>query len=153
VRHRALFYSLREADTIIRSSPSRLAQTTDRYWSVQQSEGAWKPDRAPRLKVGWHPHELVFLAQGAAPYTLVYGAARVGAAGAPVDAVLDALDEADRARRIRIATLDTPRSLGGGDALKPAVPVRQIALWAVLIIAVAALAFAATRLFRDSTTG
>lgn len=151
LRHRALFYSLRESDSVIRSSPAPIAQTTDRYWTVETaSAGGWTPARAPRLKIGWHPHELVFLAQGAPPYTLVYGSARVGAADAPVDALLATLDDAERASRVRLATLDEPRSLGGADALKPTLPLQQIALWAVLIVAVAALAFLAMRLFRDT---
>jgi hypothetical protein len=152
-RHRGLFYSLRESDSVIRNAPVAVVQTTDRYWTAETaSEGGWKAERTPRLKVGWHPHELVFLAQGAPPYTLVYGSASAGAADAPVDALLATMDEAERASRIRLATLDAPRTLGGADALKPALPLRQVALWAVLIVAVGALAFLAMRLFRDAGT-
>jgi hypothetical protein len=150
-RHRGLFYSLRESDSVIRNSPMPIAQTTDRYWSAETStQGGWKTGRAPRLKIGWHPHELVFLAQGAPPYTLVYGSARAGAADAPVGALLATMDEAERARRIRPATLDAPRILGGADALKPALPLKQVALWSVLIVAVGALAVLAMRLLRDA---
>jgi hypothetical protein len=152
LRHRALFYSVRESDTVIRNSPLPVAQTTDRYWTAETaSQDGWKPGRAPRLRVGWHPHELVFLAQGAPPYTLVYGSARVGAADAPVEALLATMDEGERASRIHLAALEAPRTLGGADALKPVLPLRQVALWAVLVVAVGVLAFMAIRLFRDTT--
>jgi hypothetical protein len=148
LRYSGLFYALQESNSVVRSSPARIAQATDRYWSVETTrDGGWKPGRAPRLKVGWHPHELVFLAQGAPPYTLVYGSARVGAADAPVDALLAS---ADGANRVRLATLGASRSLGGADALKPAPPLRRIVLWAVLVVAVGALAFLAMRVFRDT---
>jgi hypothetical protein len=148
-RHSGLFYSLTEGTDTIRNEPARIAPVTDRYWSVETTrDGGWT--RPPRLEVGWHPHELVFLAQGAPPYTLVYGSARVGAGEAPVDALLAALDDDDRERRIRPATLEAPRTLGGADALTPAPPVRRIALWSVLIVAVGVLAWFAMRAFRET---
>jgi hypothetical protein len=149
-RHSGLFYSLRENDQPLRNSPAWLPQTTDRYWSVERAgSGRWPTDRAPRLKVGWHPHELVFVAQGAAPYTLAYGSARIAAADTPVDALLASLDEADRGYQVRDATLDPPRALGGPEALTPPAPVRRTVLWTVLAAAVAVLAWIAIRTFRD----
>ena len=152
-RHRGLFYSLQEATGAIRSEPARTAPTLDRYWSLQRADGReWAPARAPRLKVGWHPHEIVFVAQGAAPFTLAYGSARVGPADAPVEALLARLDESDRTNQVRTATLDSPRTLGGADALTPPTPVRRLVLWGVLVAAVVVLAFLAFRLFRDTNT-
>ncbi|MGH9347361.1 MAG: DUF3999 domain-containing protein [Vicinamibacterales bacterium] len=151
MRHTGVFYALKESDTTIRSSPAHVARTTDRYWTIETTrEGGWKRERAPRLTVGWHPHELLFLAQGAPPYTLVYGSARIGPTDAPVDVLLATLSDADRAERVRLATLGEARSLGGEAALTPPTPVRRTVLWAVLVAAVAALAFVAIRLFRDT---
>ena len=153
IRHTGLFYSLQEADGAIRSAPARIASATDRFWSIERAGGAgWTVARAPRLKIGWHPHELVFVAQGPAPYTLVYGSARVEAADAPVDALLGSLDEAERARQVRPATLGPPRSLGGADALTPPPPLRRAMLWTILVGAVALLAWFAIRTFRDTNT-
>jgi hypothetical protein len=149
LRHAGLFYSLRESNDTIRGKPARIAMTTHRYWTLETTrERGWV--RAPQLRVGWHPHELVFLAQGAGPYTLVYGNARIEAADAPVEALLAAFDDAERERRTRPASLDTPRSLGGADALTPPRPLKQIALWSVLIVAVGMLAFLAARVMRDA---
>jgi hypothetical protein len=150
IRHRGLFYSLQEASGGIRSEPAAMTSAADRYWSLQRTGAGWAQARSPRLSIGWHPHELVFVAQGAAPYTLVYGSARVDAADAPVDALLARLDESDRIDQVRAATLEPARSLGGAAALTPPRPVRRFVLWGVLVAAVAMLALLAMRLFRES---
>lgn len=154
LRHVGVFYALRESDTQLRSQTARVTPTTDRHWTLETARrDGWSRERPPRLKIGWHPHELLFLAQGAAPYTLVYGSVRTQAAEAPVDAILSSLTDSDRTNRVRLATLGPSRSLGGDAALHPPIPLRQLALWGVLVIAVAALAFVAVRLFRDTTSG
>jgi hypothetical protein len=153
IRHTGLFYSLQEANGAIRSAPARIASVADRYWSLERGGGAaWTIARAPRLKIGWHPHELVFVAQGPAPYLLAYGSARVAAADAPLDALLRSLDEAERARQVRAAAVGSPRSLGGAAALAPPPPLRRVLLWTILATAVALLAWLAIRTFRDTST-
>lgn len=150
-RQSGLFYRLQESNGVVQGAAARIAQTSDRYWRVEPTRGGeWKRERAPRLKVGWHPHELVFVAQGSAPYTLVYGSARTRTADAPVEALLASLDESERTNQVRPATLDAPRNLGGPAALAPAPPYRRIVLWAVLVAAVGALALLAMRVLRDT---
>jgi hypothetical protein len=152
LRHSGIFYAVDDPGGAIRNPPARIALTSDRHWRVETTaERGWSSGRAPRLLVGWYPHELVFLAQGPPPYTLVYGSARVGAADAPVDALLARLEEASRTSRVFVATLDEPRTAGGADALKPAPPVRRMVLWAVLIAAVAVLAMLALRVVRTTS--
>jgi hypothetical protein len=151
IRHRGLFYSLQEATGAIRSEPARIAPAAERFWSVERAGGeAWPPARLPRLKIGWQPHELLFVAQGPPPYTLVYGSARVAAADAPLDALLESLDEAERARQVRVGTPAPARDLGGAAALTPAPPVRRAILWTILAVAVGVLAWVAIRTFRDT---
>jgi hypothetical protein len=153
LRHSGIFYAVDDPGGAIRNPPARIALTSDRHWRIETTaERGWTTGRAPRLVVGWHPHELVFLAQGSPPYTLVYGSARVSASDAPVDALLARLEEASRTSRVLVATLDEPRTAGGADALKPAPPVRRMVLWAVLIAAVAALAMLALRVVRDTNS-
>jgi hypothetical protein len=153
-RHSGLFYALQGPSGSIHSSYAHIDAASERYWDVETTkEGGWKPNRAPRLKVGWHPHELFFVAQGAAPYTLAYGSARVGPANAPVDELLATLDQRGRETQVRLATVGESRTLGGAEALKPAptpLPWKRIVLWGVLIAAVAALAVLASRLFRET---
>lgn len=155
VQHSGLFYTLQGPSGPIRSSYSRINRTPERYWSIETNrEAGWK-NRAPRLKVGWHPHELLFVARGTAPYVLAYGSARVAPADAPVDQLLASLNQAGHeTAAIPLATLGAPHTLGGADALMPApetLPWKRIALWGVLIVAVGLLAILAMRLFRDTT--
>jgi hypothetical protein len=156
-RHTGLFYVLQAATGVIHNADARIDVTRERFWSVETTrEGGWKQNRAPRLRVGWHPHELLFVARGTGPFTLAYGSGRVGPADAPVDELLASLDSTVRAKQIREATLGEPQTLGGTDALKPAptpIPWRRVVLWGVLIAVVAALAFMATRLFKESERG
>ena len=152
--HSGLFYVLQGPDGPIRSPYAHIGRTTERYWTVEtMREGGWKQNRAPRLKVGWHPHELVFVARGAAPYTLAYGSGRVGPADAPVGELLASLNQAGGGAQVRVATLSQPHNLGGADALEPPptpLPWKRIVLWAVLIVAVGGLAVVAARLLRET---
>lgn len=150
-RYTGLFYTLTESGAAIQNPAARITETADRYWSVETTRpGGWT--RAPRLRVGWHGYEIVFLAQGEAPYTLVYGSGRVEPAEAPVEEVLARLDAAEREQQIRTATLGAPRDLAGDAVLKPGLPVKRIVLWSVLVIVVGALGILAARLARDATS-
>jgi hypothetical protein len=150
-RHAGLFYVLRESDSVVRSGATPIQRTTDRYWRVVTTRpGGWKGGAAPRLKIGWHPHEVVFVAHGPAPYTLVYGSGRVAGDDAPVDALLASLNDSDIGSRVHRATLDAPHTLGGTDALAAAPQYRRFVLWGVLIVAVGALALFAMRTFRET---
>jgi hypothetical protein len=154
VRHTGLFYAFR--DTGVRSTPAWIPADTDRYWSIRTSagrsggrEGGSPVERAPRLRIGWHPHELLFVAKGAAPYLLAYGSARVPVADAPMDALLARLTEAGRASQVREASAGTPRDLGGAAALTPARDTKRLVLWFVLGLSVTLLALVALRTFRE----
>jgi hypothetical protein len=150
VRHSGLFYSLAESDTRLTNAPAVVARTVDRYWNMEtERDGGWG-GRPPRLKVGWYPQELLFVARGDGPYTLAYGSGRVGRDDTPIDAVLANLDEESR-QRIREATLGAPYDLGGRDVLAAPRSWRREVLWAVLIGAVLVLGVFALRLFRESS--
>jgi hypothetical protein len=151
VRYSGLFYSLSEGGDTIRNTPARVGRITDREWLLEPvGRATWRPDRLPRLKLGWRPHELLFLARGAGPYTLAYGSARVDAEDAPVDALLATLGGANPAEGAGTATLGMPRDLAGEEALNPPPPLRRLTLWAVLIVAVLALGALALGVLRDT---
>lgn len=149
--HTGVFYALADAVGRVTGPAALIERTTDRYWMLETSrDGGWERGRLPRLQLGWLPHELVFLAQGDAPYTLAYGSARAGRTDQPVDELLASLSARDGVDRTRPATLGEPHNLAGAEALQPAPPWRRLGLWAVLIGAVLALAWFALRAFRDS---
>jgi hypothetical protein len=150
-RHSGLFYSLAESDTRLTSTPAAIARTVARYWTIEtERDGGWG-GRPPRLKVGWYPQELLFVARGDAPYTLAYGSGRVVRDDAPIDAVLANLDEESR-QRIREATLGAPYDLGGNDVLAAPRSWRREVLWTLLIGAVLVLGVFALRVFRESSS-
>ena len=151
LRYSGLFYALREPDGVLRSNTARISRVSDRYWRLDGGRGSdWTSKTAPRLKLGWHPHEIVFVARGPAPYMLVYGSGRVSASEAPVDALLASLSESDLSSRVGQATLGEPHDLGGAGALSAAPPYRRLALWGILVAAVIALAVVAIRTFREA---
>ena len=149
LRHSGFFYALADARGTVRNSPAHISRTTDRYWSIENSTGrSRQPGREPRIQIGWHPHELVFVAQGSPPYTLAYGNTRAPAADAPVDTLLATLKRDARDGHVMTGTLEEARTVAGADALKRAP--RRIVLWVILLAVVAVLAVLAMRIFRES---
>ena len=97
------------------------------------------------LRAGWLPHELVFMAQGAGPYTLAVGNPQVQP-GADLLAPMLTGGQADAP--LGRAVLGEWRSLGGEERLRPATDITRIALWAVLGLGVALLGAMAWHLGR-----
>ena len=150
-RHSGLFYTLTEATTRLASAPASISRTDERYWTVETArDGGWG-GRPPRLKLGWYPQELLFVARGDGPYTLAYGSGRVSSADAPIDAVLANLRDGDQGR-IRDATLGAPYDLGGAEMLAAPRSRRREVLWVVLVGAVLIFGGVALRLFRESSS-
>jgi hypothetical protein len=104
-------------------------------------------DGEPSLRVGWLPHEVVFLARGEAPYTLAFGS---GAARAPVASMRSVPSGATILR----ASFAESRTLGGESRLQPVVPEKGFAmksavLWGTLVLGVLLLGWMAYRLTRE----
>jgi hypothetical protein len=121
-----------------------------RYWIVRTD-----PDKggfggaAPELEVQWRAAQLVFVARGEEPFTLAFGNPQARSALLPVASVIPAyephaemaLPEAVAGKLERTTTMQDQ-----WPAFMQDVPPRKLALWAVLIGAVALLAFMAWRL-------
>jgi hypothetical protein len=133
-----------------RSAAQVLAGVTrDRYWRLSSRTPA---DAVPRLRLGYRPEVMIFVAQGAPPYALVAGSGRAVRARSPVPQLVDAL-------RVRHgsgwqpanATLGTPAELAGADALTPA-PARRDwkswLLWSILVVGALVVAGFAFSLMR-----
>jgi hypothetical protein len=121
-----------------RSAPKRLGlETRDRYWRLLPSAG--HAASAPRLQLGYQPEVMLFLAQGAPPYALAAGSGRAHRTDAPLQPMIAALRQQRGAQwQPALAVLtDTPQSLGGTDALRPAsTPLdwKRLLLWALLVL-------------------
>jgi len=98
---------------------------------------------ALRLQGSWSPSEIEFLAHGSPPYLLAYGNTEVGAAATDLSVIpSEAL--------VATATLASRSVLGGEGRIAADGPLdKRTVLWAVLVLAVAALAIMSRRLARD----
>lgn len=121
-------YRIGSGDDGQRSQPQPVGRgIRDREWKlVPRTPSA----QAPRLRLGWRPETLVFVAQGTPPYRLVAGSARAARGDAPVAQSLDAI------RRVRgdgwqppVATAGAIQPLAGERALRPAPAQRDWRTW------------------------
>ena len=97
------------------------------------------------LRIGWLPHELVFMVQGEGPFTLASGNPSVQ----PGPALLARmLEHGGSSTPMGSAALGAWRTLGGEERLKTPRPYMRIALWAVLCLGVALLGAMAWHLAR-----
>lgn len=126
----------------------------------QRLSGAGLPLRGPQarlrivmqgpqapLRVGWRPHELVFMTQGEGPYTLALGNPSV-AGGADLLAPMLAQGGLGAAP-LGKAALGPWEPLGGAERLLPARNFTKLILWAVLGLGVALLGAMAWHLARN----
>jgi len=131
----------------------------ERYWMLRvDQKGGGLGTGEVRLEIGWLPHELVFAARGAPPFTLAYGNDKVKPGAAPLAMVLP--------QRPDGTTPSAPAAVVGASAARAdtsfaAQPlrfvrelterrdVRQWLLWSALIAGVLLLGWMAVRLLRD----
>ncbi|HZF17026.1 MAG TPA: DUF3999 domain-containing protein [Steroidobacteraceae bacterium] len=151
------FYRLTGAGGELTSGWVAIGDDNDRYWRVKiDVDRGGLGKRAPKLTLGWIPHELVFIARGDGPFQLVYGNAGALPAQAAVESILPALATAGGgASRVTIAmaSLGPQQALGGESRLSQppaAYPWKTTLLWVVLGLGVVILAFMALRLARDT---
>ncbi len=99
------------------------------------------------LRVGWVPHELVFMAQGEGPFTLALGNPGVQAGPDLLGSMLSS--EGMGGTPMGTAELGAWKSLGGEERLRPARSYTKMLLWAVLGLGVAMLGAMAWHLARN----
>src|SRR5690606_37973803 len=121
-------YAIGSGGDTNRSAPQPLTGITrDRQWKLVGAEGV---GLAPKLRLGWRPEALVFIAQGTPPYRLVAGSGRAQREDAPVGQSLDAIRGVQGADwRPAAAALGTMQPLAGEAALLPAAALRDWRAW------------------------
>jgi hypothetical protein len=143
---RAGFYRLKSADGGQQNSPIRIGVDADRYWQARILNSGGLPQSPLRLHVEWIPNEVTFLAEGSAPFLLVYGNASAPRGEADLSHLPTTLEVAP-------ATLGPPQALGGPARLiakSAPYPWTRIALWSVLIFAVLLLAWMARGIAKET---
>jgi hypothetical protein len=98
------------------------------------------------LRVGWLPHELVFMPQGPGPFTLAVGSHSAKRGPDMLAAMLG--DKKIGTLRPGTAVIAAPVVLGGEDRLLPEPNHAGLVLWAVLGLGVVLLGFMAWQLVR-----
>jgi hypothetical protein len=150
------FYRLKSDDAEVASGWVSIDLNTDRYWLVRVDRDGGFGSGAPKLTLGWVPHELVFIARGSGPFQLAYGSATAMPDESPVESILSQISEpGDGKSLVTIVTATlAPRVVLGGEGrrlpLPPPFPWKSVALWAALAIGVIVLAWMAMRLARES---
>jgi hypothetical protein len=71
--HEGLFYRVSRNDNEIEAGPARLAPSRASQWRVKIYTG--QVSDGLKLRVGWRPDQMLFLAQGEGPYSLATGRA------------------------------------------------------------------------------
>lgn len=143
---RSGFYRLKSSGAELVNGDVVVAPDSDRYWLARvdlRSNGLGSGQ--PKLKVAWAPHEVVFLARGAGPFTLAFGnAATLGFPGR--------IPELPQGAHVLYAKLGERETLCGESCLESSTSAgssKPTVLWGVLVVAVMFLVYMASRLLRE----
>ena len=151
-----VFYTLQAEGAAIARDVCAFPPTADRLWRLQIFEdgvGVDKTGRVPSLELGWRAAELLFVARGKAPYTLVFGSGKAGGSGMGGESqmLLETVADSEQ-KMMRQAKAGKRFELGGEKALQPLpppLPWQRWLLWAVLGAGVALLAAMVRRLWLE----
>jgi hypothetical protein len=147
-RYTGALYTLERNGLLLRPNSLRLVGVRDRYWRLSGIEPMPTAALSAELTVAWKPQELIFLAEGTAPYLLAVGRAT------PLPEKTDyagALEKITRPDLDANATVGSRLELGGDDKLTAdqTIPWRRYLLWAILAGGVAAVGIMVVRLMRQ----
>ncbi|MDJ0654419.1 MAG: DUF3999 family protein [Xanthomonadales bacterium] len=145
-------YHIGQGDEVVMSSPVAVNRVRSGRFKVVINRG--QPDAPLQLELGWRPDRLIFLAQGASPYTLAAGRAAAAGENFPMHSVY--ADNAivrlsSSSGRASAASLGPRYLLGGPEHLQAGdvMDMRKMALWIGLILAVAFVGFMAVKVTRE----
>lgn len=143
----AFFYHLTGDVEDIENEPAEIPRTRARHWRVEIDGGTGHS--APTLTLGWQPEFLRFTPRAPGPFYVAYGSAKAQPAQSDLEAVILAIEATGEEVGIAEVGVLSTLPLGGASALRQPLPWTRMALWAVLLVAVAVLGWMALRLVRQ----
>ena len=148
-RKNIIQYRLNIGDAKLQSDAFSFRPNSDRYWKLELTdESGFTADQLPEIRAGWKQEQLVFLAQGTAPFRLAYGNPNIK----PVNNT--GLTQLVRSFEDTGAIPDTvtvgqPQQIRDMPGIEKKIPWKKIGLWALLLIGTAVLAYMALSLYRQ----
>jgi hypothetical protein len=147
------FYWLVRDGADIQSPALEIGRHTARYWIARLDPNSPPPGGGPpTLEVEWRPAQLVFVARGDGPFTLAFGNPEVKRAVLDTNQLIPGYE---RGAELKLAKAEVGTVTSGEIKRDWIVSItgganpRKLALWAVLIVAVIALAVMAYRLMKQ----
>jgi hypothetical protein len=162
---RGVAYRLRQAEAEIGSPDIAVGASSERYWLIRvDPRGGGIGGGMPALNAGWVPHQLVFAARGAPPFTLAYGNRGAQPGSLPIESLIPGYkDDAGAAVRaaktgaqptvnVQAASPQPQKALGGEARLQEQIDWKRWSLWGVLGVGVLVLGAMAWRLVKQLGT-
>jgi hypothetical protein len=150
----ATFYRISRDKTEIASPAHALPGMRARYWRVHFDSDNKALPATLQLEIGWRPHQLVFLASGAAPYTLAFGNRHAKSASFPLATLLPGYRAGDELKLPLASTGPLVSRATESDSLMDKwrdMEWKPLLLWAILISGVALLGWMAWRIKKEMT--
>ena len=149
----ATFYRLIRDGAEIQSPAVEIGPRRARYWSIRLDPRS-PPigDALPALEVQWRPAQIVFVARGDKPYRLAFGNPEARAAILSVNELIPGYEPRAELKlpEAKVGEVSTTNAADGAwRRLVGDTNPRKLVLWAVLVAAVLALGWMASRLRRE----
>jgi hypothetical protein len=151
-RYQGLLYDLQQEGEHLHNPDIMPMVNSHRYWRLHVYADAGQLGGEPVLRLGWIPEQLLFIAQGEAPFTLAFGSARVSEVSYTLSQLIGGQSPTQQDKLIKSARLGTRVELGDESRLQPEKPPRDwkgYTLWAVLILGVLLLSYMVLRLYKQ----
>lgn len=162
---RTMLYRLRQPAGEIASPDITVGTSSERWWMIRiDQRGGGIGGGLPVLNAGWVPHQLVFAARGAAPFTLAYGNRGAHGGALPIESLIPGYRD-DAGASVRVAktggqptvnvqatSAQPQKELGGEARLQEQIDWKRWSLWGVLGLGVLVLGAMAWRLVRQLGT-
>jgi Protein of unknown function (DUF3999) len=144
---RYTFYRIQQRSLTVTNPELSIPVSRHRYWKIRFAQAAAIPEPIA-LRAGWLAENVVFVAQGEAPFRLAYGSARAQDSALQIQSVVPGFGT-DRAPQIVSASLQDQQVLAGPAAQVTPPNYKKVSLWAALAIGAGVLAWMAWSLTRD----